>query len=119
MENSIYDIHCIIFEVMIHQENVPHNCLHLQTHNPLTNVICLMQNFSFKQECIPVRCVSTAVVAATRCQYRGVSALKWVGLPQPPPPLNRQVLLKTLPSLAVGKNKCYAEVFLIAALDYS
>ena len=95
-------------------------CTYKHTYNPLTNVNCLMQNFSFKQEGIPVWCVPTAVVAATRCQYREVSALKWVGLPNPhPTPLNRQMFLKTLPSLAVGKNKCYAEVFLVVALDYS
>ena len=59
---------------------------------------------TLRQECFPVECVPTAAVAATRCHYRGLG--------RPPggrPPLQRQTppcgqtLLKTLPSLAVGK----------------
>ena len=33
---------------------------------------CESENYiKFKQECIPVGCVPTTAVAATRCQYQG------------------------------------------------
>ena len=64
-------------------------------------------------ECIPVGCVPTATVSATRCQYQGCglpSGGVWPlkgDLPQGRglliPTVNRQTPLKTLPSLAVGK----------------
>ena len=38
---------------------------------------------SFKQECIPVGCILTTAVAATRCQYQGVG--------QTPPPNKRHI----------------------------
>ena len=72
------------------------------------------------QECIPVGCVPTAAVAASRCQYHGGCAdpsleadplLSWTTpfggrpLSEADPTVDRQTLLKTLPSLAVGNKK--------------
>ena len=59
------------------------------------------------QECIPVGCVPTAAVAATRYQHQGCvpQGVCLHGIcPNFPPPFNRQTGVKTLPSLAVGKN---------------
>ena len=81
-----------------------------------------------KQESIPVGCVPTiptAAVAKTRCQYtgslsrggvssqrgslpRGGSLSRGVFLHHHP--VDRQALLKTLPSLAVGNNICLTSV---------
>ena len=67
-----------------------------------------------EQECIPVGCVLTTAVAATRCRYSGGWADPPEGRPptrdRPPalrqtlPPVDRQTLLKILPSLAVRNN---------------
>ena len=72
----------------------------------------ITQNNS-KQVCIPVGCVTTAAVVATRCQYQGVlgglpteglptrsAQPSWVCLegavcPTPSPTGDRQTLLKT------------------------
>ena len=58
-----------------------------------------------KQECIPVGCVLTAAVAATRCQYQGVYDATSRLVPcsfwgvaasfPPPPPRSRQTRCKT------------------------
>ena len=49
----------------------------------------VLKNLS-KQECIPVGCVPTAVVAATRCQYQG----GWANPPpEADPPIWRQIPL--------------------------
>ena len=63
------------------------------------------------QECIPVGCVLTAVVTARGSLSRGVCV--WGGLclgevslqsGDPLPAVDRQTLLKILPSVVVGKN---------------
>ena len=72
----------------------------------MATLIMLIYENLFQQECIPVGCVSTVAVTTTRCQYRGVFLQRGglaTGYPSPPL-VNRQTLLKTLPSLAVGKN---------------
>ena len=74
-----------------------------------------------EQEWIPVGCVTTAVVAVTKCLSGGGVSVRWVSVwrrvsarggggpwleevpTHPPPPVDTQTLLKTLPSLAVGK----------------
>ena len=64
-----------------------------------------------KQECIPVGCVPTTAVAATRCQQWGGGG--WADPPEgvspseTDSPVNRQMLLKTLTFHAVGINKKY------------
>ena len=88
----------------------------------ITKLSLLLKNWNQvnrKQECISVGCIPTAAVAATRCQYRRVSVdplevepsggrPHWEQTPFEAEPLggrppNRQMLLKTLPSLASVK----------------
>ena len=40
----------------------------------------LILNINIKQECIPVGCVPFDLVAATRCQYQGISVSLYGGL---------------------------------------
>ena len=56
----------------------------------------------FKQECTPVGCILTTA---------GWAASPPLLLRQTPHPVNRQTLLKTLPSLAVGKYSWYFPSF--------
>ena len=62
-----------------------------------------------EQEGIPVGRVSTAEVPATRCQYRGTG-----GCTDPPlshtdssPPVDRQTLVRTLPSFVVSNKTVF------------
>ena len=68
----------------------------------------------YEQECIPVECVLTAAVAATRCQYQGGFCPEGIFL-HPPPPVDRQKLLKhyfSLWSLIITKNlHCVGKYF--------
>ena len=69
-------------------------------------------SYASKQECIPVGCVPTAAVAATRFLYGGGGRVCLQGQPRgggsgyptTPPLVNRLMPLKILPSLMVGKN---------------
>ena len=84
-----------------------------------------VSKFVAREECIPVGCVQTAAVPTIRCQFWGSS----VGRPperqiplkgrqlfggRPPSSVNRQALLKTLPSLAVGNKREMKEKYTLA-----